>query len=370
MIHDSFLEQIEPAARKQELQEKLMAKLPKGWNGRELMTTIFPPTRWAVKGLIPTGAILLSGTFKIGKSWMMLQLTDCVSRGKTFLGHETNPGAVLYLALEDGPARIQRRAGTMGITLAENVHVFNAWLPGNDGLLSLDAWLESHPVRLIIIDTLSRWQDDFHGSDIWMRDTKRIADLKGIADLHDTTVLIVHHRSKASRDDIHQSVAGTNALQGAADGSLILDKKRSENTGKLSILGRDIPEAELAIEFIAETCTWKALDCDPFEAALNQERQSILEALRELGGTGKPGQIALRLGKERSNIGHLMAKMATEGMLSSIAYGTYSLLMTIPTVPTIPTSDGLEFETGNTGNSGNDTVESLSRNVLELHSIS
>lgn len=329
MIHDSFLEQIEPAAKKHELQEKLMAKLPKGWNGRELMTTIFPSTRWAVKNLIPTGAILLSGTFKIGKSWMMLQLTDCVSRGKPFLGHETNPGAVLYLALEDGPARIQRRAGTMGITLAENVHVFNAWLPGNDGLLSLDAWLESHPVRLIIIDTLSRWQDDFHGSDIWMRDTKRIADLKGIADLHDTTVLIVHHRSKAARDDIHQSVAGTNALQGAADGSLILDKKRSENTGKLSILGRDIPEAELAIEFIPESCTWKALDIDLSELTLNAERRLIIEMIRELGGKARTHQIAQKCDKSDSAVSLILKKLTASGLIISTGYGEYCLLNTV-----------------------------------------
>jgi predicted regulator of amino acid metabolism with ACT domain len=257
----------------------------------------------------------------------------------------------------------------MGIALAENVHIFNAWLPGNDGLQSLDAWLENHPVRLIIIDTLSRWQDDFHGSDIWMRDTKRIADLKAIADLLDSTVLIVHHRSKATRDDIHQSVAGTNALQGAADGSLILDKKRSENTARLSILGRDIPEAELAIEFIPEYCTWKALDYDPSEMALNQDQQCILEALREMGGTGKPGQVAARLGKERSSIGHTMAKMASEGVLTSIAYGTYSTIKPIPSVPTVPTSSGLGVETGNTGNTGNSITGGLYENGHEIESL-
>jgi len=241
----AYFGQLERLACDQDHKESLLSRLPKSWNGQELMTTVFPPMKWSVANLIPTGAILLSGVFKVGKSWMMLQLADCVAHGKPFLGHETNPGAVLYLALEDGPARIQHRASIMGIVLSETVHVFNSWLPGADGLAALDAWLEETPARLVIVDTLSRWQDDFHGSDIWARDTKRIADLKAIADLHDCTVLIVHHRSKASREDIHQSVAGTNALQGAADGSIILDKKRNENTGKLSIIGRDIPESEL-----------------------------------------------------------------------------------------------------------------------------
>jgi hypothetical protein len=200
-----------------------------------------------------------------------------------------------------------------------------------------------------------------------MRDTKRIADLKAIADLHDSTVLIVHHRSKATRDDIHQSVAGTNALQGAADGSLILDKKRSENTAKLSILGRDIPEAELAIEFIPESCTWKALDYDPSEMALNQDRQAVLEVLRDMGGTGKPGQVAERLGKERSSIGHMMVKMASEGILSSIAYGTYS---TVKPIPTDPTSRALGVGTGITGISGIGITGGLYENGQEIDSSS
>jgi len=339
-----------------EARKALLKRLPKGWTGREIMTTEFPPTRWAVNDLIPTGAILLSGIYKVGKSWLMLQLADCVSRGKPFLGHETNQGAVLYLALEDGPARIQRRASKMGVVLAENVYIFNAWLPGDDGLNSLIAWLHECPARLVIIDTLSRWQDDFRSSDVWARDTKRIADLKAIADLHDCTVLIVHHRSKATREDIYQSVAGTNALQGAADGSLILDKKRGENTAKLSMLGRDIPEGEQALEFLPESCTWKALDVDPAELMLNHERRAILDAIRELGGKAKPGQIADRLRKERSNVSHLLLKMAESGDVVAVGGGVYATLEPIHSVHNVHGTPLLDGEAVNDVNDVNGTA--------------
>lgn len=325
---ENYIKDVERMAKQQEQRRALLFTLPKGWTGDEIMAAVFPPTRWTVNGLIPTGAILLSGTFKIGKSWMMLQLADCVSRGTPFLGHETTGGAVLYLALEDGPARIQRRAMTMGISLSENVHVFNTWPPGGNGLQSLDAWLDVNPVRLIIIDTLSRWQDDFRGSDVWMRDTKRIADLKAIADLHDNTVLIVHHRSKAAREDLHQSVSGTNALQGAADGSIILDKKRNENTAKLSMVGRDIPEGEMSIEFILESCTWKALDIDPSELALSAERRAILDAIRSLGGTARTSQIAQKYGKSDATVSEILKKLKDLGMIVSTRYGEYSILDT------------------------------------------
>ncbi len=289
------------------------------------MATEFPPPRWAVVDLVPTGAILLSGVFKSGKSWMMLQLADAVSRGRSFLGRATNQGTVLYLALEDGPARIQRRASMMGITLTENVHIYTSWTPGPDALASLDAWLRATPARLVIIDTLSRWPDENRDSDVWRRDTNRIAGLKTIADRYDCTVLIVHHRSKASREDLHQSVAGTNALQGAADGSLVLDRKRKENTAKLAILGRDIPEGEVALEFLPESCTWKALNIDPRELELKVERKRILDAIRSLGGTARTAQIAERSGKSKSTVSEHLGKLLADGYVHSVGNGVYSI---------------------------------------------
>jgi len=77
------------------------------------------------------------------------------------------------------------------------------------------------------------------------------------------------------------------------------------------------------------------------------------DAIRDLNGTAKPGQIAERLGKERSNVGHLMAKMAESGILTSIATGTYSLPKPIPIIPTVPTLGDTDGETGNAGNTGN-----------------
>ncbi len=325
-MRDPLIDEIIEADKVNERKKRLLLRIPKAWSGKEIMTTDFPPPRMSVVGLIPTGAVLLSGVFKIGKSWMILQLMNCVSRGEPFLGHVVNQGHVVYIALEDGPGRIKDRAARMGVTLSNDVTVFNSWLPGEDGLASLDAWLEEHPARLVAIDTLSRWQDDFRGSDIWARDTKRIADLKEIADRHECTILIVHHRSKANREDIHQSVAGTNALQGAADASIILEKNRKEMKGKLSVVGRDIAEAELAVEFNPDTCTWRAVDEDPDEVLLTGERQSILDAIRKNGGTATTGTIAQAIGKTDKAVSRLLVKLREDGVIVSVKWGTYSII--------------------------------------------
>lgn len=354
-MSDDYVNYFEVRSKDNDKKNATLAKLPKVWTGTELMTTEFPPQRWAVENLLPTGAILLVGAYKIGKSWFLLQLADSITRGKPFLGHITTTGSVLYLALEDGPARIQRRAARMGIVLQDNVFVNTEWLRGKEGLIGLRAWLDEHKdVKLVALDTLSRWQDDYseNRNDAWARDTKRIVDLKTIADQYDITILIVHHRAKAAREDAFQSTAGTNALQAAADGALLLEKQRGQNKAKLSLVGRDIPERDLAIEFQPENCTWRELAGDPVILRLGLEKKAIINAIMELGGKAKVGQVAEKVGKERSNVGHLIRAMAIEGILYKLEFGAYGL-QPIPSIPTVPSLIEDNIPTGNDGSTGN-----------------
>src|SRR5947207_5914014 len=86
-----------------------------GWRSRvcnaaELQNRSFPPMRWVVPSIVPEGATLLVSRPKLGKSWLMLDLAVAIAAGRFTLG-EIKPaqGAVLYLALEDGHRRLQRR---------------------------------------------------------------------------------------------------------------------------------------------------------------------------------------------------------------------------------------------------------------------
>ncbi|MCD8195874.1 MAG: DUF1819 family protein [Lachnospiraceae bacterium] len=58
--------------------------------------------------------------------------------------------------------------------------------------------------------------------------------------------------------DSFDMISGTNGLLGAADGAIILQKKkRVENTAKMMIVGRDQEDQELSLEFDREHCFWK-----------------------------------------------------------------------------------------------------------------
>ena len=74
-----------------------------------LLTTPLHKTLFVVEGLIPQGLSVLSGSSKIGKSWLMLWLGIQVARGNPVWEFKTHKCDVLYLCLEDTYARIQSR---------------------------------------------------------------------------------------------------------------------------------------------------------------------------------------------------------------------------------------------------------------------
>ena len=48
---------------------------------RDLQALVFPPIAWVVPSLIPDGLTLLAGKPKLGKSWLMLDISVTVGRG-------------------------------------------------------------------------------------------------------------------------------------------------------------------------------------------------------------------------------------------------------------------------------------------------
>ena len=69
----------------------------------------FPPLKWILPDLLPEGATLVASRPKLGKSWLVLDVAIAVTANRITLGVKPTSGAALYLALEDGQRRLQRR---------------------------------------------------------------------------------------------------------------------------------------------------------------------------------------------------------------------------------------------------------------------
>lgn len=218
-----------------------------------------------VKDLIPTGVGGIIAPPKFGKSWLCLDLCLAVSTGTPFLGFETIPNEVLYLALEDGKVRLNRRsrivAGDDRKDMKKKFHYDLKAPTLDDGFLKiLDETLKTYPgIKLVVIDTLQKIRGEAKkGESVYQYDYREISDLHNFAIDHDIAIVLVHHTKKGIDDsDPLSNASGSNGVSGSLDFSLNLFKKnRKDRTTKMAVIGRDTEEYTYVLQFDKSTCRW------------------------------------------------------------------------------------------------------------------
>jgi hypothetical protein len=294
----------------------------------ELMAIEFPEPRWIVPGIVPEGTTILAGKPKMGKSWLALGTSVAVAAGGIALGTKrVERGAVLYLALEGNPRRLQSRLKKLlsGGAAPQGLELATEWRRlGDGGLEALEAWLNTHPdARLVVIDTLAKFRTGQTGKNLYKEDYEAVEPLVELAANHSVAVLIVHHLRKLGAEDPLDQVSGSMGLTGRADGALVLNRERGRADAYLYVTGRDIEEEkELALSWDSTTATWKIAG-DAEEYRNSRERQEVEECLRTLGEPASPKEVSEALGKPHNNVKQLMWKMGDKGDLRSVGGGKY-----------------------------------------------
>ena len=111
---------------------------------------------------------------------------------------------------------------------------------------------------------------------------------------------MVHHLRKETAGDPLESVSGTAGITGSADTILVLKREPKDNLGLLYVRGRDVPEAEIAMQFDENTGKWLRLTgADDYRRS--KERNAIIRALIDFGEPMTPAEIAAAIGKTRAN---------------------------------------------------------------------
>jgi RecA-family ATPase len=84
--------------------------LPEFTNMSEIWDNMPPVNEELIKGVLRVGhKMLLSGSSKAGKSFLLLELCYSIAEGKPWLGFEVKQGKVLYINLEIDPASVYQR---------------------------------------------------------------------------------------------------------------------------------------------------------------------------------------------------------------------------------------------------------------------
>ncbi len=256
----------------------------------ELYDTLYPPRSPVVDGFLYGGTYLFVGAPKVGKSFFMGQLAYHVAMGLPLWDYPVRKGTVLYLALEDDYARLQRRLSQMfGIESADNLYFATQAKTLKEGLDGeLEEFVKQHTdARLIIIDTLQKVREVGGETFSYSNDYEIVTKLKAFSDKYGICLLVVHHTRKMESGDSFDMISGTNGLLGAADGAFIMQKKkRTDNTAVLDIVGRDQPDQELTIEFDRERCIWKFKKAET--ELWKQPPNPLLEAINEFLAEGRP----------------------------------------------------------------------------------
>ena len=90
----------------------------------DLLATPDPEVQWLVESRLPAvGSSVLGGGKAVGKSVLARTLAAAVADGRPWLGWDTAPGTVLYIAHEDGLLTVKRHFQALAVNHADRLHV-------------------------------------------------------------------------------------------------------------------------------------------------------------------------------------------------------------------------------------------------------
>jgi hypothetical protein len=233
--------------------------IPQGWreklqklhavSAEELLEEPEDEHRWLVDGLIPAGGlILLAGKPKAGKSTLARTLAVSLSQGRTWLGRRVQQGPVVYLALEEKPAEVNRQLRSFGIRASDPLAMIFAPPPHVNRLeWFFEVARELRPA-LIVVDTLQRLLQvpDFNDYAVL---SSALEPLLSFSHESGVAILLLHHARKGAGQSF-DSILGSNALFGSVDSALLLERTGND----LRLLssrqraGTDLPRTAISLD--------------------------------------------------------------------------------------------------------------------------
>lgn len=306
--------------------------LPTIYSGSELITKEFEPPAFIVLDFIASGVGMLVGAMKSGKSWLVLQLAANIASGQLTLGKfKTNKCGVLYLALEDGPARLADRLKMLHLDHLRNLNIATEWRRGVDGLADIRTYIEANPnVKIIFIDTLGCFRNAPKSRNIFQSEYDSIREFKKLADEKKVCIMLIHHTRKPGINqnenvDVLDSINGSSGLGAACDSIMVLRRKRGGQEATLYCTSRDIEEKDWGLHWNISDGGWKITGTAE-EQALHGEHRDIINFIEDNDGKASLGNIAKAIHKDTINTNQILKRMIRDGYVKKVKYGEYSIV--------------------------------------------
>lgn len=320
---------------------------PKRTSTNVIMAAVFDPIRWIVPGYVPEGFSVLAGRQKLGKTWLAMDWGLAVATGGIAMGAiPVECGDVLYVDLENGPRRIQRRItalyGAQHVPDLSRLEWQTEAPILDKGLIDqLDDWRRSvRSPRLVVIDVLQRIKPMGNATrNSYENDYAAWAPLQSWATEYGIGVVGLHHTKKGGADDPLEALSGSNGLSATADTTLLLD--RNGDGISLYVRGRDVDEKESALVFSAGSWT---VTGDAAKERMSSERRAIIDALESATEPLSPSDVADLTSMSSTAVRQSMSRMARGGEIAKAGRGRYRAVVTGTQTLSQPLSQAAEHE--------------------------
>jgi AAA domain len=218
------------------------------------------PRRWIIEKLIPENALAeITAFMKWGKTTFVYELGMAIVRGKPFLDEfQTQQGRVLILCVEEDPRdAMLRLTQKLGLQEQDQIRLWpttvKPWM-----LPEIREYVDRHRVKLVILDTLSKYWTD---PDVGLQhENDNLGAGRAVTAFLDLArqntcgcaVLLVHHDGIRSGKD-GKSGRGATSPYGLVDQKFHLRLKHGlvSSLRRLEITGRyDVTPRELILDYV------------------------------------------------------------------------------------------------------------------------
>jgi hypothetical protein len=230
------------------------------------------------------------------------------------------PGRVQLWALEDGYALTKDKiAKLLGGSRPDGLADLRVYpelpapiLRGGDD--AIRAELDKHPADVLIFDSLFKLAGAAQPRyDICQADYSIIDRIRKVVMERNCVAVVIMHTKKGARGgNPIENATGTSGTTAAADSVAEL-KRTSASEGKLTVVGRLVPQEEFAMEWHGGPDQWGwSITGDGQDAALGETSLEILAYL-EAQGAAKPSSIAAGIHRSFSSVWNALLRLQDRG---------------------------------------------------------
>lgn len=297
----------------------------------ELIAAQIPPPLQLFHGLMHEGMLLFGGKSKRGKSWLMFDLALSLAVGRAGFRHFDcpEPRPILYLALEDGRARLQGRAKAIqpNLTTANSFHLRYTFPALDEGGIEILAEeIARYHYGLVIIDVLAKLEKPKAGKgeknyhDIY----EMFTPLQELRKEYPFCLAMLTHLRKQEADDVFDALMGSVAYQGAQDVLWVLERKPKDDFAFLHIRDKDAEDQVIALRFLDGHWEWVG-EGDEYTVARDQRKilKVLAEERREMG-IEEIRKAAEFKDDKYGYVRKLLVTMVKDDLIHHSSYGKYS----------------------------------------------